>query len=198
MLQNLGYIKTKSVLPKLDFRQYIYRHRTNCWLFWRLFSQSKPQIPAVNALLPARHADPQQTTNTRTGKVERVFANLDAVYQNDNGPLEELSFEELRASARGWLDRAWAAETKQSPLHSHAPSPERQYENLVASVNKVISQDAESTSSQQETHSSPSVQLETTIAIGISKEGNVGRPKKMKIKEVKAETQTSIMTRYLL
>ncbi|KAL8740060.1 MAG: hypothetical protein Q9184_008535, partial [Pyrenodesmia sp. 2 TL-2023] len=40
-------------------------------------------------------AEQQQTTNPKTGKVERVFVNLEAVYPNPENPAEEYSFEEL-------------------------------------------------------------------------------------------------------
>ncbi|KAL9579792.1 MAG: hypothetical protein Q9212_004889, partial [Teloschistes hypoglaucus] len=54
----------------------------------------------------------QQIVNPKTGRVERVFVNLEAVYPNPDNPTEEYSFEELRAKSRGWLDRDWAAENK--------------------------------------------------------------------------------------
>lgn len=50
--------------------------------------------------------------NPRTGKLECVFVNLEAVYPNPHDPSEEYCFEELRAASRGWLDRDWAAERR--------------------------------------------------------------------------------------
>jgi len=61
----------------------------------------------------SRYADQQQVTNVKTGKVERVFVNLEAVYPSENDPYDEMSFEELRANSRGWLSRDWAAESRQ-------------------------------------------------------------------------------------
>lgn len=50
----------------------------------------------------------QQTLNPRTGKVERVFVNLEAVYPNAEDPMAaEFCFEELRARHRGWMDYDW-------------------------------------------------------------------------------------------
>ncbi|KAI4202732.1 MAG: hypothetical protein LQ350_002398 [Teloschistes chrysophthalmus] len=56
--------------------------------------------------------DEQQIVNPKSGRIERVFVNLEAVYPNPDNPTEEYSFEELRAKSRGWLDRDWAAENK--------------------------------------------------------------------------------------
>lgn len=56
----------------------------------------------------------QQTVNPRTGKIERVFVNLEAVYPNAEDPLAaEFCFEELRAAHRGWMKYDWAAINRQ-------------------------------------------------------------------------------------
>jgi len=60
-------------------------------------------------------------TNPKTGKQECNLVNLEAVYpQAADGDMSvEFSFEELRARARGWLNRDWRAEReKQKPKHS--------------------------------------------------------------------------------
>lgn len=46
-------------------------------------------------------------TNPVNGKRERVFVNLEAVYPTPEEPGTELSFEELWAASRGWLDCSW-------------------------------------------------------------------------------------------
>ncbi|KAE8868888.1 hypothetical protein PTNB73_03941 [Pyrenophora teres f. teres] len=52
----------------------------------------------------------QQAVNPRTGRIERVFVDLESVYPNHEDPMsEEYSFEELRAKHRGWMDYDWAA-----------------------------------------------------------------------------------------
>ena len=52
-----------------------------------------------------------ETVNPRTGRVERVFVNLELVYPNADDPMaEEYCFEELRARHRGWVGRDWKGE----------------------------------------------------------------------------------------
>lgn len=47
----------------------------------------------------------------QTGKRERVYVNLRALYPDpDNDPGSEFSFEEVWAAKRGWLDRTWEDE----------------------------------------------------------------------------------------
>ncbi|GME32882.1 putative checkpoint protein kinase protein [Neofusicoccum parvum] len=56
----------------------------------------------------------QQTVNPRTGKIERVFVNLEAVYPNADDPMAaEFCFEELRATHRGWMKYDWAVINRQ-------------------------------------------------------------------------------------
>ncbi|KAK8154708.1 hypothetical protein IWX90DRAFT_490109 [Phyllosticta citrichinensis] len=57
----------------------------------------------------------QESLNPRSGKVERCFVNLEAVYpdfENSNG--EEFCFEELRAAHRGWMKYDWAQINRQA------------------------------------------------------------------------------------
>ncbi|KAK8242545.1 Mad3/BUB1 homology region 1-domain-containing protein [Phyllosticta capitalensis] len=57
----------------------------------------------------------QESVNPRSGKVERCFVNLEAVYpdfENSNG--EEFCFEELRAAHRGWMKHDWAEINRQA------------------------------------------------------------------------------------
>lgn len=52
----------------------------------------------------------QQTLNPKTGRLEIVFVDLQKVYPNREDPMSvELSFEELRAKHRGWLEMDWDA-----------------------------------------------------------------------------------------
>ncbi|KAF7903941.1 hypothetical protein EAF00_001275 [Botryotinia globosa] len=52
----------------------------------------------------------QVTINPRNGRSERIFVNLEAVYPSPDEIGTELSFEELRAAHRGWLDKSWEPE----------------------------------------------------------------------------------------
>jgi checkpoint serine/threonine-protein kinase len=55
----------------------------------------------------------QQCINSKTGRLEIVFADLRLVYPDFDNPMAvEYSFEELRAKHRGWLDRDWASKKK--------------------------------------------------------------------------------------
>ena len=47
------------------------------------------------------------TVNPANGKKERVFVDLQAVYPSPEEPGTELSFEEIWAANRGWLDCTW-------------------------------------------------------------------------------------------
>lgn len=130
-------------------------------------------------------------TNPRTGKVERVFVNLEAVYPNASDPNEEMSFEELRAQARGWLNKDWASEqntpvqaqtTVQSASQPTFFSPAVDY---VDSRNAPHVQPSPTATGKSERRSGSAGNKDVTG------DGKTGRPKKMKIMEVKGETQTS-------
>ncbi|KAL8992662.1 MAG: hypothetical protein Q9188_007532, partial [Gyalolechia gomerana] len=134
-------------------------------------------------------AEQQQTTNPRTGKIERVFVDLEAVYLNPHDPTQEFSFEELRARSRGWSDRNWAAERKQARyLHilergnqAH-PSASDAHRSDVS-----ITED-----SQQDVVSrNPAGQLiETAPADDVTQGTKARKSKRTKVLEVKEETQT--------
>lgn len=81
---------------------YVDDHRTNLWHLWRYVFQSIPQI--TNPELQ------QVTINPKNGRSERIFVNLEAVYPTPDKIGTELSFEELRAAHRGWLDKLWEPE----------------------------------------------------------------------------------------
>jgi checkpoint serine/threonine-protein kinase len=48
--------------------------------------------------------------NQRNGRQEKIFVNLEAVYPTPEVSGTELSFEELRAFSRGWLQKKWKPE----------------------------------------------------------------------------------------
>lgn len=158
--------------------------------------QSSSQIPNTYSLGNSRYADQQQITNPRTGKIERVFVNLEAVYPNDNGLNEEMSFEELRAKARGWLNRDWAAESKQRIAAKANGCAEEMRTATGATELEAAADDARVAQTQSDAHSSPQTQpFDNTIPIDIGQDGKTGRSKKTKIKEVKGATQTSTLKR---
>lgn len=51
------------------------------------------------------------TVHPQTGKKEYIFVDLAAVYPAPEEPGSELSFEEIMATRRGWLDQSWDHET---------------------------------------------------------------------------------------
>lgn len=91
---------------------YIYDHRTNCWLepcVSIMCIQSNPnppsEEPSAPKHIPEHHV--REAVNPRTGRRERVFVDLEAVYPDCRNPAHEVSFEELRAIKRGWMDKKW-------------------------------------------------------------------------------------------
>lgn len=62
--------------------------------------------------------------NPVSGKKERIFVNLEAVYPDPEVPGSELGFEEVWAMNRGWLDHAWDIEPSEPAIEelSHAMS----------------------------------------------------------------------------
>ena len=117
--------------------------------------------------------------------------NLEAVYPNPDDPNEEMSFEELRAKARGWADKDWAAENKRRDFKG-GQSQQQEQQPASTEVGKnieyMLAQDVEQNSSSQnasELYTDSNVDDEF-------RSQKCGRPKKMKIREVKAEVQTSI------
>ena len=130
-------------------------------------------------------------TNARTGKVECVYVDLRAVYPNDNDPSEEMSFEEIRARSRGWLNMDWTAEKEKSPSPELAASESSQQTSSPLSVENVqhdVDLLVEHANGRPERVASTSDNNTECTA----RETKVGRPKKMKIMEVKGETQTSM------
>ncbi|KAI0164650.1 Mad3/BUB1 homology region 1-domain-containing protein [Xylariaceae sp. FL1272] len=70
---------------------------------------SKARIAESHIVIAA--AKHQVIINPQSGKRERVHVNLEAVYPTPEDPGTELSFEELWAANRGWLDACWDEES---------------------------------------------------------------------------------------
>ena len=118
--------------------------------------------------------------------------NLEAVYPNDDDQNEEMSFEELRAKSRGWLNRDWAAESKQRVAEASQAREVADQPSTAASTEEAV-EVLQLARPMSDTQSSSNTQLETTIAVDIGREAKAGRPKKTKVREVKGETQTSMI-----
>ncbi|KAI1300316.1 Mad3/BUB1 homology region 1-domain-containing protein [Xylaria venustula] len=76
-------------------------------------------------IAPSKH---QVIINPQNGKRERIHVNLEAVYPTPEEPGTELSFEELWAASRGWLDASWddesLAESQHEVTDENAPQVE--------------------------------------------------------------------------
>ncbi|KAI1828021.1 Mad3/BUB1 homology region 1-domain-containing protein [Xylaria intraflava] len=66
-------------------------------------------------IAPSKH---QVIVNPQNGRRERIHVNLEAVYPAPEEPGTELSFEEIWAANRGWLDACWDDES----LIDHHPA----------------------------------------------------------------------------
>ncbi|KAJ6141568.1 hypothetical protein N7470_009958 [Penicillium chermesinum] len=66
----------------------------------------EPSAPKPS--VPEHHV--REAVNPRTGRRERVFVHLEAVYPDRHNPAHEVSFEELRAIKRGWMNKNWKAQ----------------------------------------------------------------------------------------
>lgn len=80
--------------------------RTNRFgLLYDIQSKNKSQLSKAHiTIAPSQY---QVTKNLANGKKERVFVDLQAVYPSPEEPGTELSFEEIWAANRGWLDQTW-------------------------------------------------------------------------------------------
>lgn len=120
-----------------------------------------------------------EAVNPRTGRRERVFVDLEAVYPDYRNPSHEVSFEELRAMKRGWMDKNWRA--PKQPLKQISgnvagePLAEKQSDLPDQFNQKLALGDSQPSQSSQ------------PLA---EREGKTEKPRKSKVREVKSETQT--------
>lgn len=146
-----------------------------------------------------KFAEQQQTTNPRTGKVERVFVDLQAIYPTDSS--DEMSFEELRAAARGWLTREWSNDNQRYPSKDEALTSSVHTEascNFVRE-NNFNDRQSHSLSSPEILEKSDNIISESTtgldlghtVALDLGRENKGSRTKRTIVKEIRGETQTS-------
>lgn len=109
-----------------------------------------------------------------SGKKERIFVDLRAVYPAPEEPGTELSFEEIWAAKRGWLDQTWEDESVAEE------APEYGDENDVEALGTAMSQ-------KLVVHHDVVMLDENGSIKGHSREG---KPRKKKVMEIN-ETQTS-------
>ncbi|OAP59658.1 hypothetical protein AYL99_06956 [Fonsecaea erecta] len=145
---------------------------------------------------------PHQVVNPRTGRAERVFVALEAIYPP--GTDLEFSFEELRAMSRGWAQKDWRSQKEATPLRPTAG-------NVAPNASSKVTKSREPEDIENLTHSfADKVDLNdganSTLGVhDMSSQSMVGMPesgsqsatnppkqkdKRLKIREVKQETQT--------
>lgn len=132
------------------------------------------------------------TINPKTGKPESVLANMEAIYPDWPQMNTEMSFEELRAAHRGWLSRDWAAETREMLLAQETVAYETVEDNFVEQQDLVEESLAIELEERLVVEEEYELQFEGRIEKEGSTERRSGRPKKMKVMEVRGEPQTSM------
>ncbi|KAL4784323.1 Mad3/BUB1 homology region 1-domain-containing protein [Aspergillus varians] len=153
--------------------------------------ESNPDLPAKDEIQskPVPEHRVREATNPRTGRRERVFVDLDAVYPDYKNPNVEVSFEELRAIRRGWMDKDWRAlkePLKQisgnaTQLESNSPKPSEH------EVDKVLPREFRQKLTLKDTDDHA---LNQPIDSDKAQDVKAGKARKLKVREVKAETQT--------
>lgn len=150
----------------------------------------------MNNVVSSTYANQQQIKNLRTGKVERVFVKLEAVYPNPDDQNVEMSFEELRAKIRGWTDKDWVADNE------HKAFERSQSQGYIQGPGSIMQKNATEHLLQGVERSSDPQKLSEVRTDSVLNEGarsqKGGRAKKLKIREVKAETQTGIFLLFSL
>ena len=82
-----------------------------CWRLDAFVFQSQSKHLSQSHIT-IHHSQAQVTVNPTNGKKERIFVDLRVVYPTPDEPGTELSFEEVWAANRGWLDHEWANEVE--------------------------------------------------------------------------------------
>lgn len=142
--------------------------------------------------------------NPKTGRKERVFVNLRAVYpSSDPNSAEEYCFEELWAWHRGWLNIDWAAErrreeaeTREKALAAEAAAKEalaaKSEEPKAKLESKIkILRDTDIVALNDENSPPSQEELErAALKKKQRREERANRTRKIRVMEVRGETQT--------
>ena len=102
-----------------------------------------------------------------------------------------MSFEELRAKARGWYGRQWDNTSSSRRLESTNNSDTSISGPVCVAAAETNPPRLSMKAEIQETQSSPGVISEDTAAPDVSREEKNARMRRTRVKEVKGETQTS-------
>ncbi|EAS35793.3 BUB protein kinase [Coccidioides immitis RS] len=131
----------------------------------------------------------RERVDARTGKVERVFVNLAAVYPDPENPALEMSLDELRALHRGWMDKDWSKQ-KKGALKEVSGNKSK---HPVVSAGKANQPDKSLSAQLQNKlviHNDRQPAKENGEAVEVFRDAKEGKPKKIKVREIKGETQT--------
>jgi checkpoint serine/threonine-protein kinase len=129
----------------------------------------------------------QKSMNPRTGRLDRVFVNLEAVYPDLSNPQSELDFESLRAKKRGWLDVDWAQERKKSKTTTTSAPRNTEKESLVDDS----FEGSQTRSVQGDDSTDQTGVLHDNSDTSTGKDPRHHKSRKLKVVEVKSKPQTS-------
>lgn len=141
--------------------------------------QTESNIMPLPKETPQHHV--REAVNPRTGRRERVFVNLEAVYPDYKNANHEICFEELRAASRGWLKKDWSKPKK--PLKEIQTNAAGRSSGVPSATDDI-------------TDRSLAQDVKQKLALGEGSSRNdhrdrrLSKVKKIKVKEV-GETQTS-------
>ncbi|EFQ96865.1 BUB protein kinase [Nannizzia gypsea CBS 118893] len=118
-----------------------------------------------------------ERVDPRTGKIERVVVNLEAIYPDPHNPAVEMSLDELRAISRGWMSKDWSKQRKK-PLREIP-------QNEITSKELQMNENGHSS----DKHLSMAMQEKLQIHDEAGRDHKLVKGKKLKVKEIKGETQ---------
>ena len=166
---------------------YVYEYRTNWWRCGILVHQTARANESRS--IPKPHLEPA-VINPKTGKAERVFVNLEAVYPNADDPALEISFEELRAIKRGWAARDWR-QPPAGPLRVISGNVQSSPPKPSGAKEAPVEESGVDTRQNLGLEGENSSQIQPTEA----KETKPTKPRRVKVREIKQEAQTGKPTR---
>ncbi|OJD21245.1 BUB protein kinase [Blastomyces percursus] len=145
------------------------------------------QAIIVNNIPPPRNE--KETTNPRTGKVERVYVNLEAIYPDPENPLVEMSLEELRAFSRGWMDKDWSKQEIEPLKEISANVPYRNPHTYGYGEDGVAKNMSTQMKDKLVIHEQ-SPQPGEPQDVEVNRDGKGSKSRRLKVREIKGETQT--------
>lgn len=114
--------------------------------------------------------------------------NLEAVYPDYKNPSCEISFEELRAISRGWMQKDWSSQKKAlKEISGNATSRNPSLQDYKQGTDKALEGEMNQRLAIREKSSH---QTETVELQDEPRDGKSGKPRKMKMREI-GETLTS-------